>query len=39
MIRDRIMKKFEKYVGADRIKQLRELREKNRERIRNKGGY
>lgn len=38
MLRERIRKKIEEKVGPNTIKQLRELRDKNRRNIENKGG-
>jgi len=39
MLRERIRKKIEERVGPNTVKQLRELRDKNRQRMQNKGGY
>lgn len=38
-LRERIRRKIEERVDPNTIKQLRDLRDKNRQRMKNKGGY
>lgn len=39
MLRERIRKKLGDTLGEDNLRQIQELRRKQKERIQNKGGY